>query len=190
MMWNYFSTSPAIFVAERFLNETAMFDAAMLLVDTWALEQDHERRSSYRYSELPRGGMGPASAYTGMSWSGYRPSDDPQTYSYNIPVNMYAVGASKRALTINERVWRSQRFAAAATRPATDMRAGIEAQGIVTHKDGSKSYAYEVDGLGGVLSEFDDQRAQPAVHSLVGLPSLRPGHLCKYARADFIWLCS
>ena len=135
MLWNYFSMSPPIFGAERFLNETALFDAAMLLVDTWVVEQEHEARSPYRYSELPRGGLGPASAYTGMSWSSYRPSDDPQTHGYNIPVNMYAVGALERALVINERVWRSARFAAVAAKLAADIRAGIEAHGIVTHDD-------------------------------------------------------
>ena len=172
MLWNYLSTSPTIFGAERFLNETTLFDAAMLLVDTWVVEQDHELRSSYRYSELARDGMGPASAYTGMSWSGYRPSDDPQTYSYNIPANMYAIGALERALAINDRVWQSQRFAAAAAKLATDMRAGIEAHGIVTHEDGSRSYAYEVDGQGGVLSDFDD----PNVPSLLSIPLLGYPH--------------
>jgi meiotically up-regulated gene 157 (Mug157) protein len=116
--------------------------------------------------------MGPASAYTGMSWSGYRPSDDPQTYPYNIPVNMYAVSALERALIINDRVWRSQRFAAAATKLAADMRAGIEAHGIVTHEDGSKSYAYEVDGQGGVLIDFDD----PNVPSLLSIPLVGYAH--------------
>ena len=168
MLWNYFSTSPPIFGAERFLNETALFDAAMLLVDTWVVEQEHEARSPYRYSELPRGGLGPASAFTGMSWSGYRPSDDPQTHGYNIPVNMYAVGALERSLVINERVWRSARFAAIAAKLAADIRAGIEAHGIVTHDDGSQSYAYEVDGQGGVLSDFDD----PNVPSLLSIPLL------------------
>ena len=100
MLWNYLAT-PGLFGGERFLNETSLFDAAMLLVDTWVVEQRHEERSPYRYSELPRDGLGPPSAYTGMSWSGYRPSDDPQTYSYNVPVNMYAVGALERALEIN-----------------------------------------------------------------------------------------
>lgn len=172
MLWNYHAT-PGIFAADRFLNETSLFDAAMLLVDTWTLEQRHENQSSYRYSELPRGGLGPAAApYTGMSWSGYRPSDDPQTYSYNVPVNMYAVAALERALVINEHVWRSPRFAAAASKLAAEMRAGIEKHGIVTHKDGTRAYAYEVDGMGGVLADFDD----PNVPSLLSIPLLGYRH--------------
>jgi uncharacterized protein len=167
MLWNYFAT-PGIFGVERFLNETTLFDAAMLLVNTWTLEQRHEERSPYRYSELPRGGMGPQASYTGMSWSGYRPSDDPQTYSYNVPVNMYAVAALERALVVNDAVWHSSRFAAVASKLAAEMRAGIEAHGIVTHEDGSKSYAYEVDGRGGVLADFDD----PNVPSLLSIPLL------------------
>lgn len=46
------------------------------LVQLWEVEQHHEDRSEYRYEELPRGGLGPKSAYTGMVWSGFRPSDE------------------------------------------------------------------------------------------------------------------
>lgn len=31
-----------------------------------------------RYSELPRDGLGAPTGYTGMVWSAFRPSDDPQ----------------------------------------------------------------------------------------------------------------
>ncbi len=49
----------------RFLNETVIVDAVALMVRTWQTEQHHEEASSYRYSELPRGGKGHPSAYTG-----------------------------------------------------------------------------------------------------------------------------
>ena len=171
MLWNYLAT-PDVFGGERFLNDTALFDAAMLLVDTWTTEQRHEEASPYRYSELPRGGKGAPSGFTGMSWSGYRPSDDPQVYGYNVPVNMYAAGALERALEVNARVWRSPRFAAAAAKLAGEIRAGIDAHGVITHDDGTQSYAYEVDGLGGALTDFDD----PNVPSLLAIPLLGYAH--------------
>lgn len=66
--------------------------------------------------------MGPA----GMSWCGYRPSDDPQQYGYNVPVNMYAQAAVERALELNAAVWHSQIFQEKATRLAQSMRQGAE----------------------------------------------------------------
>ena len=187
MLWNYHSARPRPFGAERFLNDTELFDAAMLLVRTWTVEQRHEELSPYRYSELPRGGRGPPSAFTGMSWSGYRPSDDPQKFGYNVPVNMYAAGALERALEINAEVWRSPEFAREASRLAGEIRAGIEAHGDVEvdddGEDGSsggsvsgkakkRMYAYEVDGLGGILRDFDD----PNVPSLLSVPLLGYPH--------------
>lgn len=176
MLWNYHRARPRPFGAERFLNDTELFDAAALLVKTWTVEQRHEELSPYRYSELPRGGKGPLSAFTGMSWSGYRPSDDPQRYGYNVPVNMYAAGALERALEINAEVWKSPEFAREASRLAGEIRAGIEAHGVVevAGDDGTrtKMYAYEVDGLGGVLRDFDD----PNVPSLLSVPLLGYPH--------------
>ncbi len=43
---------------------------------------------------------------SGMVWSAFRPSDDPQKYSYNVPDNMYAVGALERLILLNEVTWR------------------------------------------------------------------------------------
>ena len=155
-----------------------VYEAASLLVDVWTTEQHHEERSRYRYSELPREGRGPASNFTGMSWSGFRPSDDPQQYGYNVPVNMYAQGALERALQLNTLVWRSKDFEERAGALSRAMRqgelalgagrainqtvrkasnagvarrhAGIETWGVV-EVEGTKVYAYEVDGLGGTL---------------------------------------
>lgn len=81
-----------------------------------------------------------------MSWSGYRPSDDPQVYGYNVPVNMYAAGALEHAVALNERIWRSASIGARAARLAEDIQQGIEMWGVVTMEDGAKVYAYEVHG--------------------------------------------
>lgn len=42
---------------------------------------------------LERDGKGTPTAYTGMTWSAYRPSDDEQQYGYLVPSNMFAVVA-------------------------------------------------------------------------------------------------
>lgn len=59
-----------------------------------------------------------------MSWSGFRPSDDAQTYGYNVPVNMYACAAVERALEINKLVWRSAEFEKKAAALAASMQRG------------------------------------------------------------------
>lgn len=40
---------------------------------------------------LAREGKGTLTAYTGMTWSGFRPSDDACEYGYLVPANMFAV---------------------------------------------------------------------------------------------------
>lgn len=64
MLWNYFNT-PGLFGAERFLNESLLFDAAQLMVDTWRTEQHHEERSPFVFPLLPRDGKGSPTKYTG-----------------------------------------------------------------------------------------------------------------------------
>jgi meiotically up-regulated gene 157 (Mug157) protein len=53
MLWTYYATL-GVFGAERFLNETTLFDGAMLLVNTWILEQCHEERNPVRHDILSR----------------------------------------------------------------------------------------------------------------------------------------
>ena len=53
-----------------------VYDAALLMLRTWSLERRHERESPYAYAELPRGGRGSESNYTGQSlrdWAGVLP---------------------------------------------------------------------------------------------------------------------
>ncbi len=68
-----------------------------------------------------------------MIWSGFRPSDDPNTYSYNVPVNMYAAGALERLVALNDRVWRDPALGGRASRMAEEIRAGIDKHGVVGH---------------------------------------------------------
>ncbi len=60
------------------------------IVDLMVVEQHHDKSSPYRYVELARNGLGVPSSYTGMTWTAFRPSDDPCTYPYLIPANAFA----------------------------------------------------------------------------------------------------
>ena len=46
----------------------------------------------------------------GMSWSGFRPSDDQTQYGYNVPGNMYAAASLERVMQLNAAIWRDDDF--------------------------------------------------------------------------------
>jgi meiotically up-regulated gene 157 (Mug157) protein len=74
------------------------------IIATLRTEQHHAARSRYTNPQLARGGRGSAVAYTGMVWTGFRPSDDPARYHYNIPDNMFAVVVLRQLSTLSLRV--------------------------------------------------------------------------------------
>ncbi|KAF8070963.1 mug157-like protein [Scenedesmus sp. PABB004] len=166
-LWNYHQT-PGVWAPGALLAEPLVHDAVVALLRLLQVEQHHEARSPYRYSELPRDGLGPPCGVTGMVWSAFRPSDDPQQYSYNVPDNMYLWGALSRLAKLNAAVWRDPAIAASALALMADVHAGIVAHGIVEPSPGVRMYAYEVDGLGHSLHDFDD----PNLPSLLALPLL------------------
>ncbi len=65
-------------------------------------------------------------------------------------------------------VWHSKSFGEKASKLAADIRKGIEEFGIVDVGGGTRVYAYEVDGLGNRLADFDDAN----VPSLLSMPLL------------------
>lgn len=166
-LWN-FHQNPDIWAPKALLAESLVHDAVVTMLRLLVVEQHHEDRSPYRYSELPRDGLGPPATYTGMVWSAFRPSDDPQKYSYNIPDNMYLWGALKRLSLLNGAVWQDPFIENTATKLMDDVHRGIEEHGKVEVEPGVHVYAYEVDGLGGVLTDFDD----PNLPSLLATPLL------------------
>eukprot|EP00977_Amphora_coffeiformis_P008452 scaffold1915_cov144-Amphora_coffeaeformis.AAC.5 len=166
-LYDYYVTD-GLYRPESLLQETIIFDAVELTVDVWIVEQHHEEASPYRYFELPREGKGAPSGYTGMSWTGFRPSDDPCQYGYLIPANIHAAAGLERVIEMNKRVWKSTKLHNKATKLLHEMEQGIQKYGIVPDDAGNMVYAYEVDGLGGVLSKFDDAN----VPSLLSIPLL------------------
>jgi meiotically up-regulated gene 157 (Mug157) protein len=115
---------------------------------TLRTEQHHDRRSGYRHPDLVNGGKGSWVRYTGMIWTGFRPSDDPARYQYNVPDNMFAVVVLRRLSAIENRVYRNRRDAANAWGLASEVQTGIEQHAKLQLAPFGKIYAYEVDGYG------------------------------------------
>lgn len=130
--------------------------AAEAILGVWTTEQDHERCSNYRFERsgcpitdtLPRGGRGTETGVTGMTWSGFRPSDDACEYGYLIPSNMFAVVVLGYLAEIAEVVLQDHELKRKASRLAKEINEGIQAFAIVDHPVYGKVYAYETDGLG------------------------------------------
>ncbi len=125
--------------------------AAQLIVQTITQEQNHET-SPYRFERLEgppsdtlsNAGRGNPVAVTGMSWSGFRPSDDACTYNYLVPSNMLAVVALAKLAEMPLGEGLQEKALAL----SNAMKTGIETHAIVEHPTHGKIYAYEVDGLG------------------------------------------
>ena len=146
------------------------------IVRVMRIEQHHERDSDYRFERvkplLPSdtlthaGRSGPV-AYTGMVWSGFRPSDDACTYGYLIPANMFAVVVLGQLAQMAGSALNNTDLEQAALGLRDDIERGIQAHGIVTHPTYGQIYAFETDGHGHHLL-MDDAN----VPSLLSIPYL------------------
>jgi meiotically up-regulated gene 157 (Mug157) protein len=128
-------------------------------------EQHHPQRSHYTHSQLANGGHGSPVRYTGMIWSGFRPSDDPVRYHFNVPVNMFAVVVMKDLTNVARDVWHDDAMARNAWGLSVEIQRGIEQYGTLVLKPFGRIYAYEVDGLGHA-NVMDDAN----VPSLLSIP--------------------
>jgi meiotically up-regulated gene 157 (Mug157) protein len=150
-------------------------EAASVIMDLWTTEQRHETDSKYRFQRrdcvptdtLIRGGKGAETGYTGMTWSGFRPSDDACDYGYLIPSNMFAVVVLGYLQEIAKEVLRDEELSSRAYHLAAEIDNGIQQYGIVEHPEFGKMYAYETDGLGN-HNLMDDAN----VPSLLSIPYL------------------
>ena len=135
------------------------------VLETLRTEQRHNSRSRYTNPQLADNGRGTPTRYTGMIWTGFRPSDDPARYHFNIPVNMFAAVVMRDLTTIARDVWRDERMAENAWGLSVQIQRGIEQYGTLELKPFGRIYAYEVDGLGHA-NVMDDAN----VPSLLSIP--------------------
>lgn len=91
---------------------------------------------------LIRGGLGTPVAYTGMTWSGFRCSDDACTYGYNIPANMYAAVVLGYMAEIADMVWHDKALSAEAVALGKEIRDGVEKYGTVEDAEFGRMYVY------------------------------------------------
>lgn len=144
------------------------------IVSLWQREQRHDQLSPYRFERsdcrqsdtLHRGGLGGESVYTGMTWSGFRPSDDACIYGYLVPANMFAVVVLGYMREMSEAMF-DYGFARDIALLEMQIRHGIETYGRYEHPIYGTIYAYETDG-NGRFNLMDDAN----VPSLLAMPYL------------------
>ncbi len=122
--------------------------AYALILRTLRTEQHHAMRSHYRNNSLLGGDDGMPFGYTGMIWTGFRPSDDPAQFPYNIPQNMFAVVELRQLSAIEKQVYHDERAAEEAWGLSVQVQDAIERYGVVFVPGFGRIYAYEVDGFG------------------------------------------
>ncbi len=144
------------------------------VVSTFKAEQDHSK-STYSFvrhdcvksDTLQNHGLGRPVNVTGMTWSGFRPSDDCCKFGYLIPANMMTVKALTYGKEICEEVYKDEVLAGACERLAEEINDGIMDYGLVDHPEYGKIYAYETDGFGN-YNLMDDANSP----SLLAMPYL------------------
>lgn len=169
-----------LFLAERYYRYTGdktvfggnFFAACEKILDVFETEQRHGEKSEYYHFRptevvelsVPERGRGGPCRYTGMVWSGYRPSDDPCKYGYFIPGNAF-VAVVMRGLRDIAGLSGKGELAERAANLGAAVEKGIAEYGIVDHPVYGRIYAYETDGYGN-CNLMDDAN----VPSLLGLP--------------------
>lgn len=152
--------------------------ACHAIVDTFITEQHHENspynferdisKHEWRDTEtLQNNGKGLPVNYTGMTWSGFRPSDDACTFGYLIPSNMFAVVILGYMEEIFTDVIKDEYLLQKVKKLKHDINYGIQKYGIYHHPKFGDIYAYETDGFGNYVL-MDDAN----VPSLLSIPYL------------------
>ena len=149
--------------------------AAEAILTVWETEQRHFERSPYFFERgncppsdtLPGAGKGMPVACTGMTWSGFRPSDDACRYGYLIPSNFFAARSLEQLVAIARALLMDPALAERAEKLRIEIMSGLRQHAVVRHPAYGEVYAYEVDGLGNYLL-MDDAN----VPSLLSLPYL------------------
>ena len=143
-------------------NEKIFTDAFKTMIQNvlkvFKTEQHHES-SPYTFERpeehlvlktdtLPLQGHGRPVNPCGLTWSGFRPSDDCCTFGYLIPSNIMAVVALRYAEEIAKEVYKDDALASECKLLREEIDDAIQVYGVVDHPKYGKMYAYETDGYG------------------------------------------
>lgn len=144
------------------------------ILKVWETEQNHDQspytfeRDTTRVEDtLTHDGRGTPVGPTGMTWSGFRPSDDVCKYGYLVPSNMFAVVVLSYLEEIYTDLLPQPDVVARVTKLKNEIDAGIKEYAQVANAAGETVFAFEVDGLGN-HSIHDDSN----VPSLMAAPYL------------------
>lgn len=161
--------------------DTTLFDDEMkkvfeTILTVFETELKHREQSKYTFERfdcvptdtLKEEGKGTPVAYTGMTWSGFRPSDDACTYGYLIPSNLFAVRILGYIVDFAKELYKDAALAKRAEDLKNTIADGIAKYAIYKHPDFGNMYAYETDGMGN-YNLMDDAN----VPSLLSLPWLK-----------------
>ncbi|MGL5693005.1 MAG: glycoside hydrolase family 125 protein [Peptostreptococcaceae bacterium] len=146
-----------------------------IILDLWKVEQNHEENSNYIFERLncrqldtlARSGKGPVHKVTGMTWCGFRPSDDACQYSYLVPSNMFAIVVLDYICEIASEILNDEKLNQKARNLRDEIEKGIQEYAVYNHPRCGEMYAYEVDGLGN-YNLMDDAN----LPSLLAIPYL------------------
>ena len=149
--------------------------AAETILDVWETEQRHGEKSLYYFNRshcrasdtLSHEGKGAPTAYTGMTWSGFRPSDDACLYGYLIPSNFFAAISLEQMAEICSALLPDSGIGERACRLREQILSGLNQYAQTERPEFGRVFAYETDGLGHSLL-MDDAN----VPSLLSLPYL------------------
>ncbi|WP_426334212.1 glycoside hydrolase family 125 protein [Paenibacillus silvae] len=142
------------------------------IVQLWEMEQRHTEQSPYRFMRrkcpahdtLRNEGLGMPVNYTGMIWSGFRPSDDACDFHYNIPANMFAAVTLSQMGEMARWVFRDEHLVSRMAKLEEEIRHGIALYGTYRHPVHGLIYAYETDGYGNVC--LMDDAGTPGLMSI------------------------
>lgn len=164
-----------LYLQSGFTNHlTARFNEAVtVILDLLEREQNHdpktynfERKGVRDFDYLSHDGYGSPVGYTGMVWSGFRPSDDACKYGYLIPANAHMAKVLKQLAELPNQVFSDQASKKRALKISQEINIGIDKFGKVEF-EGNQIFVYECDGLGNYLLQDDAN-----IPSLISLPYL------------------
>ncbi len=153
---------------------TKHFDALFLdvlktVVGVWQTEQNHADNSPYSFIRKGRLNHDTTKAnpvaFTGMTWSAFRPSDDGCVYGYLVPSNMFAVTVLRYAEQILDEFYNEPTLKTEVVKLKSDIQKGIETYAKVVDDEFGEIYVFETDGFGNVF-QIDDAN----VPSLLSMP--------------------